>query len=339
MVSIIIPCYNNGNYLVKMIDSFRRQTSDDWELIVVDDGSTDDTPQVVEDAFSDLPNAYFYRRDRQPKGSVVCRNIGFEHAKGQYVCHLDADDLVSDTFVEKRQAFMESHPEVDYASFPAMCFTDESKLPVFNPNEFMFGVDKGYSDILESFLRYDYSFSTWNKIYKRKSISDLQWDEKVKIYTDFSFIVPCIIKGLRHSFSGQKEVDYFYRVNHSSIAMTASFVSDEKNRSTIYLFSKTLDSLSRREDYDIRKKQFLGFIYAHFERLLFSCNSDNIERYVDMMRNYYGRGIIFRYKLVASLCKLTGYKKWPLYVFATISGITTKYVEQTKLTLSRKIKL
>lgn len=296
LLSVIIPCYNNGKYLLKMIDCFRHQTSDDWELIVVDDGSTDDTPQVVENTFCDLPNAYFYRRDRLPKGSVVCRNIGFEHAKGKYVCHLDADDLVSNNFVERRVAFMENNLAIDYASFPAIPFRDEQHLPTKFDRHISFGIDKGYNDVLESFLREDYCFSVWNNIYRRDSILDMNWDENVKIYTDFSFIVPGILKGLKHAFYQSKEYDYYYRVGHSSNVMTSSFVSEDKHKSSIYLFSKTLDSLTNRDDFGIRKEQYLQFVTSHFARLLFYGNISYLEQYVDMLSAYYDKLVISKFR-------------------------------------------
>ena len=338
MISIIIPCYNNGNYLVKLIDCLRHQTSDDWELIVVDDGSTDDTPQVVEDAFCDLPNAYFYKRNRLPKGSVVCRNIGFEHAKGKYVCHLDADDLVSDTFVEKRQAFMEAHPEVDYASFPAMSFTDENNLPVYDESKSIFGISKGYADLLESFLRSDYSFSTWNNIYKREAIKDILWDEKVAIYTDFSFIVPCILKGLTHNFCNIKEIDYFYRVNHSSNAMTAVFVSDQKHRSTLYLYDKTLNSLKDRPDFKLRRLQFKPMISVHFERLLHTGNAQYLKDFLNLIRKNYSSLYFLRYYMAFKLSALSNYKKYPIELFFTLFCDKRKYLSAVKSKVSNIFK-
>ena len=307
MVSIIIPCYNNGNYLVKMIDSFRRQTSDDWELIVVDDGSTDDTPQVVEDAFSDLPNAYFYRRDRQPKGSVVCRNIGFEHAQGKYVCHLDADDLVSPTFVEHRVAFMEEHPEIDYASFPAKKFSDINHLPDFDDDGDIWGTGNDSDDLLLRMMKgYGYPFSVWCNIYKKESIESLPWDEKVRIYTDFSFIVPCILAGLKHRFSDLREIDYYYRDDlQNKVAMTSNFASKAKCESTIYLFSKTLDSFLEHKLASKYKKAFFDFITLHLSRIVMSQDAnykDNVNTYINMCDKYYHCKT--RFKMFSQLNKI-----------------------------------
>ena len=294
LLSVIIPCYNNGNYLVKMIDCFRRQTSSDWEMIIVDDGSTDDTPIVVKERIKDVPNIQYMPRNREPKGSVVCRNIGFEYSKGKYVCHLDADDLVSDTFVEHRVAFMEAHPDIDYASFPAKSFRDENNLPTFSSKVDTWGVGEEGMDLLEKFLRVEYPFSVWNNIYRKEAIKDLPWDETVQIYTDFSFIIPCILSGLKHSFSGIEEVDYFYRVVPSNkVAMTTSFISQAKCDSTIYLFSKTMDSLISNDLFEKYKRDFFRFIVLHYVRMLKGGTFDNVNKYILLVKKYYKNTICF----------------------------------------------
>ena len=340
MVSIIIPCYNNGNYLLEMLDCFRNQTSSDWEMIIVDDGSTDDTPQMVEDAIRDLPNAYFLRRNREPKGSVVCRNIGFEKAKGKYVCHLDADDLVSPTFVEHRVAYLEAHPEIDYASFPAKAFSDKSSLPTFESDVQTWGVGDDSIDLLDRFLRVNYPFSVWNNIYRKDSIKLLPWDERVKIYTDFSFIVPGIIAGLNHRFSGLKEVDYYYRQEISNkVAMTADFVSQEKCDSTIYLFSKTLDSLKEKGLFEKYKGAFFNFILIHFTRLMMSNDinaCDKIDTYIDMCAKYYN--CRKRLRFISHLNRINKPMRYRLLCveYALLFGKTNNLVSYCKTVLTKK---
>ena len=307
MLSIIIPCYNNGKYLIEMINCFRHQTSSDWEMIIVDDGSTDDTPKTVEQAICDLPNVHFYRRNRDPKGSVVCRNIGFENANGKYVCHLDADDLVSSTFVEHRIAFMDKNPDVDYASFPAKKFYDVNHFPNYNDEGEIWGVGDDTDDLLLRMMKgYDYPFSVWCNIYKKSSIEKLPWDEKVRIYTDFSFIVPCILAGLKHRFSGLKKVDYYYRDDlQNKVAMTSNFASKAKCESTIYLFSKTLESFQEHHLEKKYKKAFWGFITLHLSRIVMSQDinyKDNVNAYINMCDKYYHCKT--RFKLVSQLNKI-----------------------------------
>lgn len=303
LLSIIIPCYNNGKYLVDMIECFRHQTSPCWEMIIVDDGSTDDTPKRVIEHTTDMHNVTFMQRNRLPKGSVVCRNIGFERSKGKYVCHLDADDLVSPTFVEHRIAFMEAHPNVDYASFPAKTFTDSNDLPTFSTEAETWGVNDESGDLLGRFLKADYPFSVWNNIYRKEAIVGLPWDENVLIYTDFSFIVPGILIGLKHSFSGLEEIDYYYRVEQTNkVAMTSNFVSQAKCDSTLYLFEKTIKSLIEQGKFDAYKQHFAnGLIFVHFKRLLLGADQKNVNAYIGMCSKYFSS---FRFRLMSPISRM-----------------------------------
>lgn len=304
LLSVIIPCYNNGDYLVKMIDCFRQQTSDDWELIIVDDGSTDDTPIVIKECIKDFPNVQYLIRDREPKGSVVCRNIGFKQSNGKYVCHLDADDLVSNTFVEHRVAFMEAHPDIDYASFPAKAFVDENNLPSFSTEARTWGVGDENVDLLAGFLGAEYPFSVWNNIYRKDKVIDIVWDEKVKIYTDFSYIIPCILKGLKHSFSGLEEVDYYYRITPgNNVAMTSNLVSQTKCDSTIYLFDKTINSLKEKRLFEKYKLCFFNFVLIHFERLVVGTTKDNVDTFIEMISNDYHYKN--RFRMIAAASRMT----------------------------------
>lgn len=269
-----------------MIDCILRQTFPDWELILVDDQSIDNTQEIIKEYISKDQRIKMFVRDRQPKGSTTCRNIGFENSCGKYVIHFDADDLISDTCLEKRVAFMEANQEIDYASFPAKSFTSSSQLPIYKHREKTWGVKK-YNDLLTSFLKCDYSFSVWNNIYKKKSIESFRWDENVKIYTDFSFIIPCILLGLRHQFSGLEEIDYFYHRFTNGQNMCSSFVTQDKCDSTIYLFSETLDKLKQRSDYKRRRREFAHFIILHFERLIVGGDKKNIEEYLLFCKKYY----------------------------------------------------
>lgn len=101
LFSFVVPAYNVEKYISKTLKSLFSQTDKDFEIIVVDDGSTDNTYQVVEEI---LQNSDFqdYKILRKPNGGVSsARNVGIKHAKGKYIIFLDGDDYVSPKLVEK----------------------------------------------------------------------------------------------------------------------------------------------------------------------------------------------------------------------------------------------
>ena len=89
MFSVITPTYNRSSLIANAIDSLINQTFQDWELIIVDDGSTDETLKIVSSYFSDSRIKY-YRQDN--KGRSSARNLGIRKAQSDFICFLDSDD-------------------------------------------------------------------------------------------------------------------------------------------------------------------------------------------------------------------------------------------------------
>lgn len=107
-VSVITPAYNAARFLGEMIESVRRQTFQDWELVIVDDGSTDDTVAVIERFAADRR----IRLLRQPNaGPSAARNHGMRAARGSFFAFLDSDDQWLPTFLEHQLGVFDAHPE------------------------------------------------------------------------------------------------------------------------------------------------------------------------------------------------------------------------------------
>jgi len=107
-VSVIIPAYNQGHYLAEAIQSVLDQTHQDFEIIVVDDGSTDDTRQIAE-RFSDPRVHYVYQQNRGLSGA---RNTGIRHARGAYLTYLDSDDQFLPEKLNLLVTELEAKPEI-----------------------------------------------------------------------------------------------------------------------------------------------------------------------------------------------------------------------------------
>lgn len=107
LVSIIMPSYNTANYIEASIESVRHQTYENWELIIVDDCSTDDTDEVVRPFLSDRRIRYL--KNEQNSGAAISRNWALREAKGKWIAFLDSDDLWLPEKLEKQVAFMEQN--------------------------------------------------------------------------------------------------------------------------------------------------------------------------------------------------------------------------------------
>jgi teichuronic acid biosynthesis glycosyltransferase TuaG len=127
LVSIITPAYNCEKYIAECIDSVINQTYKNWEMIIVDDCSTDDTCAVVERFSSSDPRIRLIRRTENG-GPARTRNTALKAANGRYIAFLDSDDLWLPKKLERQLAFMEiKGAALSYTQYRR--FTEDSKQP------------------------------------------------------------------------------------------------------------------------------------------------------------------------------------------------------------------
>ena len=106
LVSIIVPTYNVREYIGTTIESVLAQTYDNWELLIVDDASADDTVAVIEGSVGELDRVRVFRLEKNV-GAGEARNVGIREAKGRYIAFLDADDWWYPTKLEDQVGFMQ----------------------------------------------------------------------------------------------------------------------------------------------------------------------------------------------------------------------------------------
>ena len=125
LVSIIMPSYNTAKFISETIESVLAQTYTNWELIIVDDCSTDNTDEVVKSFLSD--NRIKYIKNEKNSGAAVSRNRALREAKGKWIAFLDSDDLWMPDKLQKQIAFMK---ENDYHfSYTNYIEIDENSQP------------------------------------------------------------------------------------------------------------------------------------------------------------------------------------------------------------------
>lgn len=112
MVSIIIPTYNRAQLIVRAIESVINQTFKDWELIIVDDGSVDNTELVISNNFKSESIKYF---KKEKSGVSFARNYGVQKATGKIIAFLDSDDEMHPNFLEKMAHHFNTNPSMDFS--------------------------------------------------------------------------------------------------------------------------------------------------------------------------------------------------------------------------------
>lgn len=126
LVSIIMPSWNTAKFIGESIQSVLNQTYTDWELLIVDDHSTDDTDEVVKPFLTDERIKYF--KNENNSGAALTRNIAMREAQGEWIAFLDSDDLWMSDKLEKQIEFMNSNGYV--LSFTEYEKIDESGYPL-----------------------------------------------------------------------------------------------------------------------------------------------------------------------------------------------------------------
>ena len=100
VISIIVPVYNSSRYLSRCVDCIFRQTYTDWELICVDDGSTDGSGEIC-DGVAEINKPIVHVIHQHNQGASVARKVGIEHSRGEWLTFVDSDDIVEDDYLER----------------------------------------------------------------------------------------------------------------------------------------------------------------------------------------------------------------------------------------------
>lgn len=137
-VSVVIPCYNQGKYINEAVESVLAQTFQDFEIIVVDDGSIDKSTKELLQDYSRFKTQVIFLNEN--KGVSVARNKGIELASGDYILPLDADDKVGEKYLEKAVEVLDGNSNVGIVYCLAKFFGEKKgiwKLPEFSIGEIL----------------------------------------------------------------------------------------------------------------------------------------------------------------------------------------------------------
>lgn len=122
-VSVIMPCYNDGKYIMEAIDSIVKQTYQNWELIIVDDGSDDEETKRIINEIQNPKIKVFHTEHLRPAGA---RNYGIQKAEGTYILPVDSDDRIHEEYMEKAVKMIESNPRIGVVYCKAELFGEKS---------------------------------------------------------------------------------------------------------------------------------------------------------------------------------------------------------------------
>lgn len=271
LVSIIVPIYNVDKYLEECIESLKNQTYKNLEIILINDGSTDNSEQICRKEEKQDNRIVFINKNNG--GSASAKNVGLKIAKGDYITFIDSDDFIEPDMIEYMVNTIKK-----YNSDIIQCsFTNLYK------NTEKFKQDKiieqkiGSKDFFKLFLiKWDSSLF-WNKLFKREVIENIFFKEGRCIDDEF-FTYKCVINS--KSIVTSNKIVYNYRMRKSGVMKSESSQKQILKDRIDYLYERYELVRKKYKDLD---KNFLEHLLTYY--LIISKDYYVDERLLDYMKN------------------------------------------------------
>lgn len=245
LLSIIVPVYNTAKYLEKCLDSIVNQTLKDIEIIVINDGSKDQSDKILEKYEKMYPE--ILRVIRQTNHGIgYTRNQGIQAAKGKYITFIDSDDAIEPEYCEK----MCQKAEAEQLDFTVCDYYEVYEAT--GEQKYWKVTSFDVTNLKESpRLLFDINISPWNKIYKTELLRqhDIRFPEKVK-YEDTIFVLKYMAVSQRIGKVDEPLVDYLIREGSETTMM-------DKRVFDIFYVLEEVCSFLKSMDYYANIKEYL----------------------------------------------------------------------------------
>lgn len=269
-LSIIVPVYNVEKYLEECLDSILEQTFTDYELILVDDGSTDRSGVICEQYRKKTDVIKVIHKENG--GLVSARKAGISVACGKYIGYVDADDKIEQTMYQKLcEDAVKSNADIVICD--VWQWDGKNKYPIAqNLESGVFSkeqlIQKIYPNILYAGQYYQFGFlpAMWNKIYRRDILekNQLLVDDRIRIGEDAACSYLCILDADKVSYL-KNEYEYYYRLNRNSMCQNWT----NKNISSASILLNYLYERLMEYDNDSLMEQYWYYYSYMFTNMLY----------------------------------------------------------------------
>lgn len=247
LLSIIVPVYNAEKYLKRCIDSILHQDYQNFELLLIDDGSTDSSLQICESYRMEDSRIVVIHKENG--GLSSARNSGLERVKGEFITFMDSDDEIADNPYSINLEYLLSHPEIDVVQYPCYASYSSPRQYIRKPNEKII-----YQNTLmfEAWLQNKEICSyAWNKIYRSNIFADLRYREG--IYYEDRYLMCALLQKINGIYLSEQGLYLYYEHSEQitqkpiSLKVLESLICADMN------IVKTLTSLNILSDVKVRR--------------------------------------------------------------------------------------
>lgn len=251
LLSIIVPVYNVERYLKKCLDSILTQGFNDFELILVNDGSTDDSLHICRQY--EARDARIIVIDKPNRGLSSARNSGLSVVRGNYISFIDSDDFISADFYEANMKFLVQNTNVDMMILPYCKYSDEEKVLYKSDSQVLCNK----SDVLNYLFSEKYNCAVWRCIYKSDVFLYPRFAEG-RLFED-AYILPEIAQ--RVSSLAISEIGCYYYVVRTGSICNSNY-SLKKCTQQLDAFKKILDyCMTMHLDSKVFVNYYLSYSY------------------------------------------------------------------------------
>lgn len=278
LVSIITPLYNKFEYIKETIYSVEAQTYENWELIVVDDGSTDGSDRLVL-SFNN-PKIKFLRNNSGIKGPSAARNEGIVNAQGVYVIFLDADDLLLPNCLESRVNYIDKTNE-DFVVFQMMSFgNDLAKKTTLKSDDYLF-----------DFLSNDWKWVVTAPIWKKEALIKIGcFDVHFRNLEDPELHTRALLMGLHYTVLCDAENDSLYR-QFPNRKLNLSLIVE----SYFLYLDNFINLMGSHEQVDNKynacflasRKRAFNNVLCYYSNMLSKVDKTNIKKYIHKINHVF----------------------------------------------------
>lgn len=296
MFSVIIPIYKVEQYLHQCIDSIIKQNYEDYELILVDDGSPDNCPQICDEYAKKYNKIKVIHKENG--GLVSARKAGCKVANGQYILNVDGDDWVDqDYFLKLHNIIKENSPDIIQFKYK-LCYGNKQKkiiLPYkngfYSKNEIKKYI---YPILIESKKGQYFPPTVWTKAIKRELYTQFQLtvDERISIDEDFACTKPIIYAA--NNLYMMDEYLYNYRQNEQSMTRNRTPFNLEAPQ----LIAKHFESTIIMDD-DMKMQVYRNLVHNLFNAIISQFNRTDNMKITDIknsLKNPYNRMAVVKCK-------------------------------------------
>ncbi len=264
LISIIIPTFNRADIIKETLDSVLAQTYEDWECIIVDDHSIDNTQTVIKEyQESDSRFQFFVRPNSKNKGANSCRNYGIKKSKGRYIVFLDSDDLLAANCLENRVETFNKSKNFDMLIFSMGHFETKDNCYIVQKRT-LINLEREKT-LIEFIFGSQLPWSNTRPIYK-SSIFDTKigFNEKMQNFQDDEFHIR-LLGTLPIKYCSIDTTDCFYRIDYNSLNKYNNIKGYQNVLDSLYHYYFTAFSVLD----DHAKNEFkLSFVQKYFEQIL-----------------------------------------------------------------------